>query len=184
MQKLIFMMLNDQINDIKKIREAMRFALICHDGQTRKDGITPSIIHPLRIFAILTSKLKIDDCDILSAALLHDTIEDTQTDYDEISGRFGEIVANYVSGLSIDTRLSKDKRHEEYLSRLKKQSWQVKIIRLVDMYDNSFDAKHLKNPQKWVEKKTDEIKIIEADIPNQYKYFLDEVRQSLENCLN
>ncbi|MBI4895160.1 MAG: bifunctional (p)ppGpp synthetase/guanosine-3',5'-bis(diphosphate) 3'-pyrophosphohydrolase [Candidatus Aenigmarchaeota archaeon] len=175
---------NDQIYNIKKVRDSMRFALICHDGQTRKDGITPSVVHPLRIFAILATKLKIDDPEILAAALLHDTIEDTQTDYDEISGRFGENVANYVSGLSIDSRLSKDQRHAEYLSRLKTQPWQVKIIRLADMYDNSFDAKHLKDPIRWIDKKKDEIKIIEKDIPSQYKYFLEEVHQNLENCLN
>ncbi len=177
------MILNDVTKNIRTIREAMRFALICHDGQTRKDGITPFIIHPLRMFAIITTKLKIDDPEILAAALLHDTIEDTQTDYDEIAGKFSVTIADYVAGLTIDTRLSKDQRHEEYLSRLKNQPWQVKIIKLADMYDNSFDAKHLKDPVKWVEKKKDELRIIEITIPNEYKSFSEEVRQQLEICL-
>ncbi|MFA5828390.1 MAG: HD domain-containing protein [Candidatus Shapirobacteria bacterium] len=59
-----------------KIRKALRLAAVQHDGQYRKDGVTPFIIHPIEVAMIVSEYT--DNEDIISAALLHDVLEDTR----------------------------------------------------------------------------------------------------------
>lgn len=82
----------------------------------------------------------IDDPAILSAALLHDTIEDTETDYDEVSETFGRKVADIVGQVSKDKRLPAKQRDELCFQGLKSASWQAKLVKLADTYDNLCDA--------------------------------------------
>ena len=66
------------------ILKATQFSALKHHDQKRKDGKTPYIIHPISVAMILSDIGGIDDEEILSAALLHDTIEDTDTTAGEI----------------------------------------------------------------------------------------------------
>ncbi len=94
------------------------FASKRHDGQMRRDGVTPYVEHPRAVMRILLDEFGVNDPEILAAALLHDTIEDTRTDYDELSERFGRRVASIVAVLSKDNRLPERRREREYFKQL------------------------------------------------------------------
>lgn len=73
--------------------EAANFAAIKHKDQRRKDkDETPYINHPIGVARILSHEASIDDVEILQAALLHDTVEDTDCSFEEIDAKFGEKV--------------------------------------------------------------------------------------------
>lgn len=122
------------------IFEAAAFAARAHKNQCRKDKVTPYFSHPVRVCLVVRQVFGFDDPSMLAAALLHDTIEDTTTDCDDITERFGPVVAKWVAALSKDGRLPHDQREAEYARILAESDWQVKVIKLADLYDNLSDA--------------------------------------------
>ena len=82
--------------------------------------------------------------DILCAGWLHDTIEDTDTDYDEIYKNFNKKIADYVASVTKDTRLIKQKQEKSYISQLKKAVWQAKVVKLGDILANFKDLPNAK----------------------------------------
>lgn len=123
--------------------EAAAFAARAHRHHTRKDKETPYVSHVFRVCLVVRHTFGFDDPRMLAAALLHDTIEDTNTDCDDIIERFGEEVASWVSALTKETRLPHDEREADYVKRLSAAPWQVKVLKLADMYDNMGDSKNL-----------------------------------------
>src|SRR5947199_8574177 len=97
---------------------AVAFAARAHRPQLRKDGQTPYVSHVFRVCLIVRHVFGIDDPRVLTAAVLHDTIEDTTTDYDDLCERFGGDVAAWVAALSKDTRQKEDEREREYMAEL------------------------------------------------------------------
>ena len=83
--------------DVQKINEAYKFAEKCHSGQLRKTG-DPYIIHPV-FTAIYLSNMKMD-WQTISAALMHDVIEDCGVTFEEIEKLFGREVAGLVDGVT------------------------------------------------------------------------------------
>ena len=77
------------------LERAIRFAVDAHKGQTRKDG-SPFILHPLED-AVIVGKLT-DDLEIIAAAVLHDTVEDTDNTEDDILREFGPRIRDLVMG--------------------------------------------------------------------------------------
>jgi guanosine-3',5'-bis(diphosphate) 3'-pyrophosphohydrolase len=122
----------------QKYVQAIVFAMKKHEHQTRSDG-SPFITHPLKVAESLREIAGCQDVDILSAALLHDTIEDTKTSYDEIAVLFGDRVAAWVAELTVDKRLPKGARSRQMLESAKKKSWESRLIKLADRYDNLSD---------------------------------------------
>lgn len=103
--------------------KALAFASRKHSQQRRKDvDASPYINHPIALVSILAVEAGINDCDTLCAALLHDTIEDTDTSVEELVETFGAPVASLVQELTDDKRLPKAERkllqveHAEHLS--------------------------------------------------------------------
>ena len=92
------------------ILKATQFSALKHQDQKRKDGKTPYIIHPISVAMILSDIGGVDDEEILSAALLHDTIEDTDTTADEIGREFGATIRSIVEELTDDQEISYSKR--------------------------------------------------------------------------
>src|SRR5256885_16506317 len=88
--------------------EAISFAARKHQGQLRKDDRTPYFAHPVRVMMIVRDRWGITDPEVLAAAGLHDTIEDTTTDYDDGTKRFGPRVAHPVPLLPKDNRLPRE----------------------------------------------------------------------------
>ena len=126
-----------------KLQQAVAFAARAHQGQLRKDGRTPYASHPFRVCLVAAQVFGVHDPEILAAAVLHDTIEDTTTDYDDIVAAFGRNVAEWVRLLSKDKRLPEAEREEEYMRGLVSAGWQVQVLKLADIYDNLSDLDQL-----------------------------------------
>src|SRR3954470_9066092 len=114
--------------------EAASFAARAHRHQLRKDGLTSYAAHPFRVCLIVRQVFGIDDPEVLTAALLHDTIEDTTTDFDDLEERFGPRVAGWVSALTKDKRLADDDREAAYTATLAGADPAVKVAKLADIF--------------------------------------------------
>src|SRR5688500_12351299 len=102
-----------------QVLEAVAFAARAHQGHQRKDGTTPYVSHVFRVCLVVRDLFGFDDPRMLITALLHDTIEDTTTDFDDIAERFSPAVAEWVGYLTKDKRLPDDERERDYIERLK-----------------------------------------------------------------
>jgi guanosine-3',5'-bis(diphosphate) 3'-pyrophosphohydrolase len=132
----------------RRLLEAVSFAARAHDGQRRKDRQTPYASHPFRVCLIVRHVFGIADPAVLAAAVLHDTIEDTPTDFDDLAERFGTDVAGWAAMLSKDMRLPEADRERAYKEALARAPWQVKMCKLGDMYDNLLDSGHLSGDKR------------------------------------
>lgn len=124
-------------DDVDRVLAACDYADIAHDGITRKSG-EPYILHPIAVSCIL-AHMRLD-AETLMAALLHDVIEDTDFSKEDISEKFGKVVAELVDGV---TKLShsSDKEYNKAASFRKilqatLQDPRVIIIKLSDRYHN------------------------------------------------
>lgn len=126
--------------------KACAFAARAHAGHLRKDNRTPYIAHPFRV-AMLVRRLGCDDPVALAAAVLHDTLEDTRTDHDDLSACFGADVAGLVASLSKDKRLPEPARERAYDEQLAAADWRARLIKLCDVLDNADDSdRHAEHP--------------------------------------
>jgi guanosine-3',5'-bis(diphosphate) 3'-pyrophosphohydrolase len=133
---------------VRPLLEAVAFAARAHGGQLRKDGKTPYFSHVVRVCLIVRHVFGIDDADVLKAALLHDTLEDTTTDSDDLEEAFGGSVTQWVAALSKDKRLLEAVREKAYAEQLARGPWQVTVCKLADIYDNLMDSVHTKPAQQ------------------------------------
>lgn len=118
--------------------EAVQFATKAHKGQIRKGTKKPYIVHPLEVADIVATMTS--DEEILSAAVLHDTIEDCAGVTEEIlRARFGERVASLVAGESEDKSKSWEERKGTTIRRLKEESRELQMIALADKLSNMRD---------------------------------------------
>jgi (p)ppGpp synthase/HD superfamily hydrolase len=106
------------------------------------------------------------DCDdevALTAAMLHDTIEDTGADFDEISEAFGTGVAACVAALTKNMSLPDAEREPEYDLRLSEADWRARLVKLADVYDNLSDLSSPAKLEKMLEKCRRAIALAEPD---------------------
>ncbi|MCU0721817.1 MAG: HD domain-containing protein [Pirellula sp.] len=118
---------------MKRILHAMKFAAEKHTRQRRKNAdATPYINHPIEVAEHLARVGNISDEDVLIAALLHDTIEDTNTTFDEIERHFGTRVANIVMECTDDKSLEKAERKHLQILNAPKKSAEAKCVKIAD----------------------------------------------------
>lgn len=139
-------------NSHKLWMKAASFAAFKHRHQMRKDGMTPYIAHPFRVAMIVRDEFAMDDEEVIAAALLHDTIEDTQTDFDELHANFGNKVATLVAVLTKNMSIPSESREDMYDRQLAAGPWEARLIKLADVYDNITDASSGRMRQKAHEK--------------------------------
>ena len=135
------------------MQQALNYARRAHAGQTRSDK-TPYIAHPERVAKSVMQFKKSHNMDaLMSAAYLHDTIEDTNTTKQDLEKMFGTLVASLVQELTSDKEeIEKVGGKTEYLSqKMKKMSSYALVIKLADRLDNVQDIKSAKNAA-WREK--------------------------------
>ena len=126
--------------DLILILEAASFAADKHRMQRRKDAqASPYINHPLSLAAILTKEGGIEDAKVIAAALLHDTVEDTETSIEEIEARFGNRVASIVAEVTDDKSLDKAERKRLQVVKASSKSTGAKLIKLADKISNLRD---------------------------------------------
>ena len=124
---------------MNKFLKALRTASIAHKFQMRKDGQTPFINHPIQVAELISSVGGIQDEVILSAAILHDIIEDTTTTYDEVKNTFGFVIADIVMECSDNKDLPKAERKRLQVVNVSKKSYEAKIVKLADKIANMTD---------------------------------------------
>ncbi len=141
------------MNDIALMLKAAAFAAHKHRDQRRKDvKATPYINHPLALARALSEEGGVQDPEILAAALLHDTIEDTETSYDELRGQFGARIADIVAEVTDTKFLGKQSRKRLQLSKAGRASAAAQQVKIADKLCNLRDI--LGNPPaKWSEKR-------------------------------
>lgn len=134
--------------DLKLIFKALDFAADKHKNQNRKGAdSTPYINHPIKVAKLLVDVGGVTDLDIILAALLHDTIEDTETTKEELFERFGENITNYVVEMTDDKSLEKSIRKELQIKNAPHKSQGAKLIKICDKICNITDV--IENPPHW-----------------------------------
>jgi len=155
-------------DDFELLRRAVGLSAINHQGQFRKDGKTPYIAHPIRVCLTVGQLFGVNDPKILAAAALHDLIEDTTVDRDDLIEGFGGEIAAWVAALSKDSRLPEKEREEAYRKAIEAAPWQVKIVKLADLYDNLSDVAAGGNAEKTRAKARAMLPAIEAGLPDRF----------------
>lgn len=119
---------------------AVAFASEKHRNQRRKDAdASPYINHPITLANVLANEGGVVDATILSAAVLHDTIEDTKTTADELRQLFGDKVTSIVLEVTDDKLLAKEVRKEEQVRHAPHSSTEAKLVKLADKICNLRD---------------------------------------------
>jgi guanosine-3',5'-bis(diphosphate) 3'-pyrophosphohydrolase len=119
---------------------ALVFAADKHSRQRRKDAVaSPYINHPIAVAAVLAIEGEVTDRATLVAAILHDTVEDTKTTFQELSDQFGDDVSNLVREVTDDKSLDKAVRKQLQIEHAAKSSAKAKQIKLADRICNIRD---------------------------------------------
>ena len=121
--------------------KAVQFAAFKHQKQRRKDAdASPYINHPIGVAHLLAEVGGITDIDTLVAAVLHDTIEDTETSADELEAQFGRTVREVVEEVTDDKNKLKDVRKQLQIEHAPTLSDRAKAIKLGDKIANVRDV--------------------------------------------
>lgn len=147
--------------------KAAYFSAQKHRDQRRKDtDASPYINHPLRVAILLSEIGKVDDAEILAAALLHDTIEDTSTPPEELEKEFGARVRRLVEEVTDDKSLPKEERKRRQIDHASKLSAGATLIKLGDKISNVLDVSN-NPPSSWsIERRIQYLDWAEAVINN------------------
>jgi GTP diphosphokinase / guanosine-3',5'-bis(diphosphate) 3'-diphosphatase len=136
-------------NDLTLFLKALNFSAGKHRHQRRKDtAASPYINHPIEVANILWTIGKVYDEVAIIAALLHDTIEDTDTTPEEIRLSFGEEVLGLVLEVSDDKSLPKQERKQNQIKHSPHLSRRAKQIKLADKICNVHDIAYAP-PDHW-----------------------------------
>jgi guanosine-3',5'-bis(diphosphate) 3'-pyrophosphohydrolase len=135
--------------DVARLLTAIRFAAGKHRHQRRKDAlVTPYINHPIEVAEVLAVVGGITDLVHLQAAILHDTIEDTQTSGIELEELFGKAVRQLVEEVTDDKRLPKSERKRLQIEHTPCLSGQARQLKLADKVCNVRDLGQ-SVPEEW-----------------------------------
>ena len=135
--------------DLALLLRALAFAAHKHRDQRRKDAeASPYINHPIALAEVLTGEGGVADIDVLAAALLHDTIEDTATTLAELREHFGERIAGMVAEVTDDKDLPKAERKRLQIEHAAGISPGAKLVKLADKICNLRDVAE-RPPAKW-----------------------------------
>jgi guanosine-3',5'-bis(diphosphate) 3'-pyrophosphohydrolase len=139
----------DPRKDLALLFRALAFAAHKHRDQRRKDAeASPYINHPIALAEVLAREGGIADAEVLAAALLHDTIEDTATTAEELRAEFGARIAAMVEEVTDDKSLPKAERKRLQIVHAAAISPGAKLVKLADKICNLRDVAD-RPPAKW-----------------------------------
>ncbi len=125
---------------LELILHALEFAAHKHRDQRRKDvHASPYINHPIALANILVNEADIHDSEVICAALLHDTIEDTETTAEELEAEFGAVIRDIVLEVTDDQLLPKVDRKRLQVEHAAHASPKAKLVKLADKISNLRD---------------------------------------------
>ena len=137
------------VNNSLLLLEAAFFAASRHGAQLRKDKHgSPYINHPLAVACLLAELAPEAPTELLQAALLHDTLEDTSTTAEELQERFGSRVRHWVEEMTDDPTLSKEDRKQHQIDHAPQLSREARLIKLADKICNAGDMTP-DDPEGW-----------------------------------
>lgn len=135
--------------DFENFVMALEFAAHKHRDQRRKDSnASPYINHPIQLVKVLVHEGEVNEPNVLCAALLHDTIEDTQTTLEELQQTFGDVIASIVDEVTDDRTLEKHVRKQAQIDHAPHLSREAKLVKLADKIANVRDMA-TSPPQEW-----------------------------------
>jgi guanosine-3',5'-bis(diphosphate) 3'-pyrophosphohydrolase len=135
-------------DEMGRFLEAIVYAAKQHKGQMRKDGETPYINHPLEVAEVLWRVGEVRDEVLLTAAILHDTVEDTDSTEAELRSLFGDEVTDVVMEVTDNKLLPKKVRKMLQVKQVASKSKRARQLKLADKYCNVHDIQR-KPPAKW-----------------------------------
>ena len=137
-------------NELEMIQKAYDYAKFLHQGQTRQSG-EPYISHPLNVAYILAEMHA--DRDTVCAALLHDTLEDTKTDKEDIAEMFGKDVTNLVDGVTKISKMNFKCMIVDESSVMKNMTAQItsEILSMIDVVPRRYVLSGTPNPNSNLE---------------------------------
>ncbi|HMO14893.1 MAG TPA: HD domain-containing protein [Pirellulaceae bacterium] len=128
---------------------ALEFAAIKHCLQRRKSGSdVPYINHPIKVARLLAEVAGVEDETVLLAAILHDTLEDTDTTAQELEAEFGSCVRAMVEEVTDDKQLPRAQRKQLQIEHAPHLSTGAALIKLADKICNVTDLS-LSPPPEW-----------------------------------
>lgn len=167
-------------NDKKQLKKAVHYGAYAHEGQLRKSG-EPYISHPIAVATIL-AKLKVD-VDTLCAGVLHDTIEDTDVNYDALKSEFSPVLADLVEGVTkldkLKFRNLKEAQAETFVKMLFAMAEDIRVIviKLADRMHNIRTIEHMSiSGQKRISKET-----LDVYAPIAERIGLKSIQQEMES---
>jgi GTP diphosphokinase / guanosine-3',5'-bis(diphosphate) 3'-diphosphatase len=136
-------------SELERLLKALAFAAHKHRDQRRKDAeASPYINHPIALADALVNEGGVTDTEVLCAALLHDTVEDTDTTEAELADAFGPRIARIVAEVTDDAKLPKEERKRLQIEHAPHLSREAKLVKLADKLCNLRDV-DLRPPFKW-----------------------------------
>jgi guanosine-3',5'-bis(diphosphate) 3'-pyrophosphohydrolase len=128
------------MDDIHRLIRAIEFAAAKHRNQRRKDEeASPYINHPIALTHVLKVEADISDITVLCAAVLYDTMEDTETTREELEREFGPVIARVVDEVTDDRTLPKADRKRLQVEHAAVISREAKLVKLADKTCNLRD---------------------------------------------
>lgn len=167
-----------------KCNEALLFASMKHEGQKMKQPIVSYVTHLQGVCleavnGCLNSGVDVDLEKVIIVSLLHDTLEDTETTYDDIDIKFGKDIADAVQALTKNDKLPNGEQMKDSLQRIQKQGREVAIVKLADRIFNLKDI-----PMSWNKEKVDvyreEAKMILEQIGFYNEYMAERLRFKID----
>ncbi len=136
-------------SELALLLKALSFAAHKHRDQRRKDAeASPYINHPIALADVLVNEGGVTDAEVLSAALLHDTVEDTATTPGELEKAFGPRIARIVAEVTDDKELPKAERKRLQIEHAASISREAKLVKLADKICNLRDVT-ARPPAQW-----------------------------------
>lgn len=177
-------------NAIGVILKAMRYSAEKHNDQRRKDSkSSPYINHPIRVAETLYSVGGVRNEALLAAAILHDTIEDTDATAEDLRREFGDEISGLVLEVTDDKSLPKDVRKQLQIETAAHKSPRAKLLKLADKICNVEDLvatppadwslKRRREYLLWTEKVIQGLRGSNRELENLYDEILAKGKQSL-----
>ena len=169
---------------LKLLTKALAFAAHKHRDQRRKDpGASPYINHPIGLANVLVNEGKVSQPEILCAAILHDTLEDTETRVEELTQAFGGVISRIVMEVTDDKSLPKPARKRAQVDHAPSLSLEAKAVKLADKICNLRDVEQAAPPDwslsrrqayfDWAKEVVDQLRgdhpLLEAIFDQQYR---------------
>ena len=173
------------------IEKALAFATEKHKNHTRQDKEkSPYIVHPIAVRHILSDVGGVEDPEVLAAALLHDTLEDTETTVEELIDNFGQRVCSLVQEVTDDKTLPRLQRKQRQIDHAKEISEGAALIKLGDKISNvtditntpptNWDSNRRLEYFDWAEKVINNCPKVNTSLENHFKDSIQKGREKLQ----